>query len=287
MIAIYQRELRSYFTGFTGYVFMTFILLFGGIYTSVINLYNGVTSFEYALSGMSFVFIVAIPILTMRVFAEEKRQKTDLLLYSLPCSMTSIVLGKYFAMLTVLLCPLCVMAVYPIVLNLFGNVNLAVAYGALLAFFLVGAVLIAVGMLVSSLCENQAIAAAGCFVLVLINYFISDLATFVSAEATTSLFAIFCLIVVAALIVRYLTGSSLAAGVAAIIGVIVLVISYSVNKQAFEGLFARILTGISVFDRFFGFVEGIFDLGGVIFFVSVAALLIFYTVQAMEKRRYS
>lgn len=287
MTAIYQRELRSYFTGFTGYVFCTFILLFGGIYTAVINFANGVTNFEYVLSGMSFVFIVAVPVLTMRVFAEEKRQKTDLLLYSLPISMTSIVLGKYFAMLTVLACPLAIMSVYPIILNLFGTVNLAVAYAAILAFFLMGAVLIAVGMLVSSLCENQAVAAAGCFVLVLINYFISDLASFVSAEATTSLFAVFILIVVASLIVRYLTGSSLAAGAAAILGVVILVVSYLVNKSAFEGLFARILTSISLFDRFYGFVQGVFDIGGVIFFLSAIALLVFYTVQAMEKRRYS
>lgn len=287
MTAVYQRELRSYFTGFTGYVFCTFILLFAGIYTSVINLFNGVTNFEYVLSGMSFIFIVAVPVLTMRVFAEERKQKTDLLLYSLPLGMTSIVLGKYFAMLTVLACPVAVMAVYPIVLNMFGTVNLAVAYAALFAFFLVGAVHIAVGMLVSSLCENQAVAAAGCFVLVLVNYFISDLASFVPAEASASLFAIFLLIAAAALVVRYLTGSSLAAGTAATLGVAALLVAYAVNKSAFEGLFARILTSISLFDRFYGFVQGVFDVGGVIFFLTAIALLIFYTIQAMEKRRYS
>ncbi|MBQ6990929.1 MAG: ABC transporter permease, partial [Clostridia bacterium] len=148
MLAIYQRELRSYFTGFVGYVFAAFILLFGGIYTMVINLSNGITNFEYVLGNMSFVFIIAVPVLTMRVLAEERKQKTDLLLYSLPRSMTAIVLGKYFAMLTVFAVPMGVMAVYPILLSMYGEINMAVAYSAILGFFLMGAVLIAIGMLV-------------------------------------------------------------------------------------------------------------------------------------------
>ncbi|MBR5868021.1 MAG: ABC transporter permease [Clostridia bacterium] len=286
MLAIYQRELKSYFTGFIGYVFVAFILLFGGIYTMVINLSNGITNFEYVLGNMSFVFIIAVPVLTMRVFAEERKQKTDLLLYSLPRSMTSIVLGKYLAMLTVLAVPMLVMAVYPIILSMYGEVNMAVAYSAMLGFFLMGSVLIGIGMLVSSFCDNQAIAAAVCFVIVLVNFFISDLASFISAEANASLLALTVLVFVVALIVRYLTASNVAAGVMAVLGVAALVVAYAIEKTLFEGLFAKILSSVSVFDRFYSFTDGVFDLGAVVYFLSVMALMVFYTVQSMERRRW-
>lgn len=287
MLAIYERELRSYFTGFTGYVFAAFILLFGGIYTMVINLSNAVTNFEYVLSNMSFVFIIAVPILTMRVFAEEKKQKTDLLLYSLPQSMLSVVMGKYLAMLTVLLAPVAVMSAYPIVLSMYGEVNLKTAYSALLGFFLMGAVLIAIGMLVSSFAENQAVAAALCFAVVLVNFFISDLAGFVSAEAQASLLALFILLVVLSLLVRYLTSSSLVAGGVAVVGSAALVVTYLLKKTLFEGLFGSIMKAISVFDRFNLFVEGVLDGTAILYFLSVIALMIFYTVQSLEKRRWS
>lgn len=87
MTAIYQRELRSYFHGMTGYVFIAFLLLFSGIYTMFYNLSSGYPNFEYVLQAMTIIFLIAIPILTMRVIAEERRQKTDQLLYTLPVGM--------------------------------------------------------------------------------------------------------------------------------------------------------------------------------------------------------
>lgn len=129
MKAIFRRELSSYFTGLSGYVFGAFLLLFAGIYTMAYNIRAAVSNFEYVLSSMSFIFLVIVPILTMRVFAEEKRQKTDQLLYSLPLTMTEVVMGKYLAMLVMFLIPLCIIGIYPAVLSHFGKVNLAAAYG--------------------------------------------------------------------------------------------------------------------------------------------------------------
>ena len=84
MKAIFRRELSGYFKSLTGYIFAAFSLLFAGIYTMAINLKGGYANFEFVLSNMGFVFLIVVPILTMRVMAEEKRQKTDQLLYSLP-----------------------------------------------------------------------------------------------------------------------------------------------------------------------------------------------------------
>ena len=115
MIAVLKRELNSYFKGIIGYLFAAFLLVFAGIYTMAFNLSGQYAYFEYALDSISFIYLIGVPILTMRAVAEEKRQKTDQLLYSLPISVTSVVVGKYFAMLVVLLVPTLVMACYPLV----------------------------------------------------------------------------------------------------------------------------------------------------------------------------
>ena len=122
MKAVFRHELSSYFTGVTGYVFGAFVLLFTGIYTMVYNLQSASVNFEYVLGSMSFVFLIIVPIATMRILAEERRQKTDQLLYSLPITMTQVVLGKFAALLVVFAAPLTIICLYPLVLSAFGNV---------------------------------------------------------------------------------------------------------------------------------------------------------------------
>ena len=176
MKAVYIREVRSYFTGLTGAVFAAFLLLFAGIFTMIYNLNAGYANFEYAMGNMPFVFLVIVPILTMRTFAAEKRAHTDNLLYSLPVSMTKVVMGKYFALLTVFVLPVLVICFYPLVLSFFGEVYLPAAYGSIVAFLFLGAALLAAGMFISSLTESQAVAAGVCFAVLLVNFFLADLA---------------------------------------------------------------------------------------------------------------
>lgn len=108
MIAILKHELKNYFQSLTAYVFGAFLLVFVGIGAMLYNLQAAVSNFEYVLSFSSLIFVVIVPILTMRVIAEERKQKTDQLLYSLPISTTDIILGKYLALLIVYLIPLCI-----------------------------------------------------------------------------------------------------------------------------------------------------------------------------------
>ena len=176
MKAVYIREVRSYFTGLTGAVFAAFLLLFAGIFTMIYNLNAGYANFEYAMGNMPFVFLVIVPILTMRTFAAEKRAHTDNLLYSLPVSMTKVVMGKYFALLTVFVLPVLAICFYPLVLSFFGEVYLPAAYGSIVAFLFLGAALLAAGMFISSLTESQAVAAGACFAVLLVNFFLADLA---------------------------------------------------------------------------------------------------------------
>lgn len=287
MTAVFRHELSSYFKSVSGYVFGAFLLLFGGIYTTDINLNAGLTNFEYVLDYMCIIFLIIVPILTMRVVAEERRQRTDQLLYSLPLTMTEVVLGKYGALLVVFLAPMAVIGVYPLILSAFGNVYLPAAYNAWLGFFLLGAALLAIGMFISSLTESQAVAAGLCFVVMLVNYFITSLAGFISTTASASFAAFTVVILALAGIVWFMTRSGLASGVLALVLEAVLLFFYAGDTSAFEGLFPEVMENLSLFDQFYQFVNGVFDLRAVVYLLSVSGLFLFLTVQSLEKRRWS
>lgn len=287
MIAVYQKELGSYWRGMLGSLFSAFVLIFAGIYTMAYHLSGAYANFAYVLDAISFIYLIAVPILSMRTFAEERRQRTDQLLYALPLSMSGVVLGKYLAMLTVLAVPTLILALYPLILMQFGTVPLTTAYGALIAFFLLGACLLSVGLLISALTENQVAAAVITLVTVLLLYFMKGLSEFVSTEASASLLALCLLAVVLAGVLFGLCKNPIVAFGAGAAGVGALLIGYGVHREAFEGLFGNIMAQLSVFDRFYGFVNGVFDLTAVVYYGSIIAVFLFLTVQAMEKRRWS
>lgn len=195
MKAVFRHELSSAFTSLTAYVFGGFVLLFTGIYTMAYNLKGGCANFEYVLGSMSFVFLIIVPILTMRVLAEERHQKTDQLLYSLPLTMTQVVLGKFFALAVVFL---------------------AISF-----------------------------------------------------------------------VVYYMTKSGLGATILAALLEGGLLAAYLGDTSKFEGLFPNLIGKLSLFERFYELINGIFDLGTIVYYLSVMAVFLFLTVQAMEKRRWS
>ena len=155
MGVIYKKELKGYFTGMMGYVFIAFALAVIGIYTVAVNFIQSYPNFEYVLDSIRFLFLLLIPILTMRTMSDEKRQRTDLLLYSSPISTYSIILGKFFAALTVFAVPFAVSCFYPLIIGRYGVVNYKVAYSAIFGFLLMGGACIAIGIFLSSLTESQ------------------------------------------------------------------------------------------------------------------------------------
>lgn len=287
MMAVYLKELRSYFTGILGWLFAAFLTLFAGIYTMVYALTNGSPDFELVISSITFIYMIGVPILTMRSVAEEKHSRTDQLLYALPVKLSHIVMGKYLALCTVLLLPVCVIGLYPLVIMQFGALNMKLIYTTLAAFFLLGAALMSVGLFISSLTESQVAAAVLTLVAMLILYFISSLATFVPNEGRASLIALCAVVAVFALILLALTRNSLVALLVAAAGVGGLCAAYMASPDGFTGLFARIMGQLSLFDRFDVFANGILDLTGVVYFLSVSGVFLFLTVQSLEKRRWS
>ncbi|MDE7275573.1 MAG: ABC transporter permease, partial [Lachnospiraceae bacterium] len=269
MIAILKHELRIYFHSLTAYVFGAFLLVFVGIGAMLYNLQAAVSNFEFVLGFSSVVFVVIVPILTMRVIAEERKQKTDQLLYSLPVSTTKVILGKYLALLFVYLIPLCVIAAYPVIFSQYGDVYLVTSYGSLIAFFIMGAALIAVGVFVSSLTENQGPAAGIGIAVILFNYFSVSLAEYVSATAFGTAAALFIIAALLGWIIHHLTkNNTLAYGVSLVLMAVTVAVFF-VDETKFEGLLPDIMKKLSLFDRLDTFVNGVFDMTAIIYFLSV------------------
>ncbi len=287
MIAVFKREVGAYYKSVVGYLIAAFLLIFAGIYCMAYNLSGYYANFEYVLDSISFIYLIAVPIISMRAMAEEKRQKTDQLLYSLPLRLSNMVLGKYLAMLVVLLVPCIVLGCYPLILMQWGNVPLFTGYGTLVAFFLLGACLLSIGLFVSSITESQVAAAVITLVTLLLLYFMSDLSSFVSSDASASLGVLCALAAVVGILVFILSRNAIIAVLSAGAGCGGLYLWYQVDTSAFSGLFGRMMNAISVFDRFESFVNGIFDLKAVVYYVSIIMVFLFLTVQVMEKRRWS
>lgn len=287
MVAVFKHELRMYFQSLTAYVFGAFLLVIVGIGAMLYNLQAAVSNFEYVLSFSSIIYAVIVPILTMRVIAEERRQKTDQLLYSLPISTFQVIMGKYAALLLVFVIPLCIIAIYPVIFAQFGEVYLPTSYGSLVAFFLMGAALIALGLFISSLSENQGFAAGIGVAAILLNYFSVTLSEYVSSTAIGSAVALFVLAAGLGLLIHYLTRNDDLACIVGLGLMAVVVITYWVDSTIFEGLLPEIMTALSLFERLDVFVNGVFDLTAVVYYLSVAVFFLFLSVQSLEKRRYN
>ena len=287
MIAVWKHELKNYFHSLTAYVFGAFLLAFTGIGAMLYNIQAAVSNFEYVLSFGSLVFVVIVPVLTMRVIAEERRQKTDQLLYSLPITTTQVIAGKYLALLVAYLIPLCVISLYPLVFAQFGEVCLLTAYGSIFAFFVLGAALIALGVFISSLTDNQGLAAGIGVAVILLNYYSVSLSEYVSATAAGSAIALAVIALLLGVVIRYLTRNGNLAYWVSFILIFGIAALYVLDSTMFEGLLPNIMEKLSLFERFNVFVNGIFDMTAIVFYITVIAFFLFLSVQSLEKRRYN
>ena len=287
MLAIYKRELKSYLTSMVGYLFMFFVLLIAGIYFSAYQLSAAYPKFEYTLNAMTFVFLIAVPILTMRVLAEERKQKTDQLLLTSPVSVSGIVMGKYLALVTIYAIPIAVLETYPLIMSKFGTVAFGSAYTALLGFFLLGSANIAIGVFFSAITESQVSAAVLTFVFLFAFYMMNGISSFFSEGALSTCITFGLLILAVAIIIYTMIKNFLISAVICVVGEIALAIVYVVNSSFFSGGIQKVLDIFNLSSHFDNFANAIFDVKGVLYFMSVIAVCLFLTVQSIAKRRWN
>jgi len=286
MLAIYKRELKSYFHSMTGCVFIAFLVMFTGIYFMAYNLNAGYPYFSYTLSGSLIVFLVGIPLLTMRSFSEERKTKTDQLLLTAPVSLTKVVLGKYFAMVTVLAVPNVIFCLFPLLIKLQGTAYLLVDYSSIAVFFLLGCVYLAIGMFMSSLTESQIIAFISTFGILLLLYLWDGILSFLPGSALSGMIGIL-LILIVVYIYHMTKNWMLAAGIEAV-GIAAALIVYFVKSSLYENLLTKLLGRIALADVFMNISSSnIVDVSGLLLYVSILIIFVFLTIQTIQKRRWS
>lgn len=186
MLAIFKREFKSYFQSPIAYVVIGLFMLLSSFFFSLYNLRSGTSDYNATLQSMNIILILVVPLLTMRILAEDRKSGTEVLLFSSPVRISDIILGKYLAILCVFLIMTALLSVHITMLFIFGNPTVSTLIGNLVGFVFFGATLISIGMFASSLTENQIISAIVGFVIIFIWYTISFLGNIIGNDLITS-----------------------------------------------------------------------------------------------------
>ena len=287
MSAIFKREFKSYYSGMMGWLLTGVMLLFGGLYFTAANLQGGYTNFSIALYSFVIVLLIFIPLLCMRSFAEEKRSKPDQLLLNSPVSITGIVLGKYLALLAMFAVPVAIFSLYPLIMLMLGGVDLVASYAGILGYFFMGAACIAVCMYLSTLTENQIIAALSGFGVLLVSYLLPSIQTLFTTGSGLAMAAFVVILLAVSLIVGLRSRSlTLGAGVF-VVGFVLLTILFNTRSAVLTSAFTSVLGALALFEPFLEFVNGLFSVTALVYYLGVIVLFLFLTGQALEKRRWN
>lgn len=287
MLAIYKKELRAYFNSIVGWLFLAFFLVFVGIYVYLYNFMKGYSFIGYALSSISLVFALLVPMVTMRIMAEEKRQKTDQLLLTAPISIGKIVLGKYLALVTLSAIAMALISIYPLIFSMFGVVNFGMAYVAILGFFFVGCAYMAVGLFISSLTESQAFAAVMTFIVVLLTCLADGIANLIPGTAKAAWITYSVILALLAVWMWRVMKNTTVALIVFCVCEVILTVLYLTNAAMFEGTVSKVLSAFSVLAVFDEAVTGVLELRLPVYYLSIAFVFCYLTYQNIRKRRYS
>lgn len=287
MTAIFKREVKSYFTGMIGWVIAAVSLFFLGLYYTNRNLLYASSDFASVLYTMTMILLFLLPAISMRSFAEERRNKTDQLLLTSPVGIPSIVLGKFLAEFVVFAAPMIVAVVMPLILTAFGTVSLISAYSALLAYLLLGAACLAIGTWISALTENQIIAYLATFGVLLLAYLMNGIQTMFTSGNLLALIVFLVVLLIASVLVGVVC-KSLTTGCAVFcVGGVALAVLFVLRPTWLLSAFDAVLSAMALFTPFNGVVGGMFSISAIVYYLSVIALFLFLTGQAIERRRWN
>ena len=288
MFAIISKELRSFFSSMLGYAIIAFYMIVLGIYFVMINCLQQLGHIEYTLSSISFMFIVLIPILTMKSLADERKNRTDQLLLTAPISVEKVVAGKYIGTLAVYLIAMVITCVYPLILGRYSDeINYKIAYASILGFTLLGAAYIAMGVFISSLTENSVISAVVTFITVLLTYLMASLASALPNDNMTVWLVYAVLVLILCIIFYALVKNFFITGIVAIIGELILAILYVRTPKVYDGALVALAEKLGVLKPYQNIMSGSLNAADILYYISVIAIFIFLTIQSIKKRRWN
>lgn len=289
MLAIYKKELRAYFNSIIGWLFLAFFLAFVGMFFYVINVLSGDVFIGSALSNdvLNCSLLVLVPIVTMRIMAEEKRQKTDQLLLTSPLPIWKIVAGKYLALVTLIGIAMAVICIYPLLLAQFGIINFAMSYTSILGFFLLLCAYLAIGLFISSITESQVFAAVMTFIALLLSYLMNVVIMLIpSTEKAAWITYSVIWTLISIWIWNVIKNASVAIIVFAI-GECALTVLYMTNGELLQETMSSVLGAFSLVNVFNEANGGVLTLQMPVYYLSISFIFCFLTYQGIRKRRYN
>lgn len=287
MTAIFKREFKSCFTGMIGWVIAAVSLFFLGLYFTNSNLLYASSDFASVLYTMTMILLFLLPAISMRSFAEERKNKTDQLLLTSPVSIPAIVAGKFLAELAVFALPLAAAVVMPLLLQAFGTVSLVAAYSALLGYLLLGGACLAVGTWISALTENQILAYLATFGALLVAYLMNGIQTMFTTGNLLA-FIVFMIVLLVASVLVGVICKRLAAGAGVFCaGAVVLFVLFQLRPAWLLTAFNAVLSALALFEPFKDIVGGMFSIPAIVYYLSVMGLFLFLTGQALARRRWN
>lgn len=287
MLAVFKRELKNYFLTPTGYVFLSLFLLLAGVFFVTGNLLTGNTRYIGFLGSILFIFLLIVPVLTMRLLSDEKRLKTDQLLLTVPVRISAIVVGKFLAALAFFTVGLLVTVLYAVLIAVYGTLDLWETVGGYLGFILVGGAFISVGLFISGLTENQVVAAISTFAALLLMWLIDWIQKAVPTDLSSGVVFSALLALGLAAWLYLSTRNWIVAAAAALAGALIIGALFLFAKQSFIGLVATALSWFSLLDRYQSFSSGILSLSDTVYYLSFISFFLYLTVRTIEKRRWS
>lgn len=287
MLAVYEKELKSYFHSMIAYLFLALFWAAAGVYFTVYCLAGGVMDFgQYVLSSITILFIIVVPVLTMRLMADEKKQKTDQLFLTAPVRVSSVILGKYLAVLTLFGIGLLGVFGYSIILSFFGDMVWRTNITAFIGFFLMGACFLAIGTFISCCTESQVASAAISFGVVLFCFLLPNIVSLAPGRARYTFIIGAAAVICLAAFFYHDTRSLAIGGGAGAVGIIALAAAWFVKPALFDDGLSKVVDWISILDRYDNFINGIFDGSSIIYYISFIGVFLYLSIQTIEKKRW-
>ena len=271
-----------------GFIVLAFMVAIIGVYFMVMNLTYGYPYFSYSLYCVTIVFLLMIPVLTMKSFAEDRKNKTDQLLYTAPVTDPLIVLGKFLAKAAVYLIPILILCICPLIIEYYGTAYLLTDYAGVLAFFLMGCVYISIGMFISALTDSQIISAVCSFAILLLMQLWPSLLSLIPTSAIASAIGYLILITMVCMIFYAMAKNFTITAIAEGIGMVIVLAVYLFKPEMLENSLPGVLSAFDITEIFTNFAYNyVFDVSGLVMYLSIIAVMIFATVQVLQKRRWS
>ena len=294
MIAIFKREIKAYFVTPIGCLYMGFFLLITGIFFTFSNIFSQSSYYSGFLGNVLFIYLFAIPLLTMRLFSEEKRQRTDQLLLTSPVSIPEIVCGKFLAALALYAMTLVVTVLYTIIIYIYGDLLVWETLGSYIGFLFLGASYISIGVLISASTENQLTAALVTFFALLVVWLIDPIAQMIPSDALAGVISAGALALIVVLFLFLSTRNWFIVLITAVLAAAVILFLYFyvegyyyLYRNIFAGFLQKFLGWFSLNRRYQNFSMGLLKFDSLLYYVSFSGLFLFLTIRLIEKRRWN